>query len=56
MVVTMRFGRVSRWIYLIGAVILAAVLLLGLEWLGSEKPLMKTEVPVMQPAAKQKTG
>lgn len=46
----------DRWIYLVGAVVTAAAILFWLEWLGSEQPLTKTEVPVFHAAAKQKTG
>lgn len=51
-----RRGRTARWTYGGGAAILALALLFWLEWLGSERPLTTTEVPVSQPVAKQETG
>lgn len=51
-----RRGKSAKWIYAVGAAILAIVLLFWLEWLGSEQPLKTIEVPVSQPVAKQKTG
>jgi hypothetical protein len=51
-----RRGRVGKWTYATVAAILAIVLLFWFEWLGSERSLTTTEVPVSQPVAKQKTG
>ena len=53
---TVQRARTTRWIYGAGAAILAVALLFWLEWLGSERPITTTEVPVSQLAAKQKTG
>lgn len=53
---SVRRGGMVRWTYVVSAVILGAGLLFWFEWLGSERPLTITEVPVSQPAAKQETG
>jgi hypothetical protein len=52
----MRRGRVSWWIYLAIALALAIIAVFWLEWLGSERPLAKTEQPVTLPAPNKKTG
>ncbi len=51
-----RRARKTMWIYGAGAAILAVALLFWLEWLGSERPITTTEVPVSQPVTNQKTG
>ena len=52
----MRRGRMVRWTYVAGAAIVVLLILFWLEWMGGERPLMVTEVPVSQPAEKQKTS
>ena len=51
-----RRGRMVRWTYVAGAAIVGLLILFWLEWMGSERPLTVTEVPVSQPAEKQKTS
>lgn len=45
-------GGKVRWTYVAGAAIVGLLILFWLEWMGSERPLMVTEVPVSQPAEK----
>jgi hypothetical protein len=48
----MRIWRegMAHWTYIVGAALLAIGMLIWLEWLGSERPVTRAEVPVRLPS------